>query len=842
MPDIRLVVPSATENLVTNPSIENDTDGWTAVGSTISREFDEARFGSYSLKIITDGVAVREGVFFRVDPDSKNTAYVASAYVRGAGSVIVRIRDGFNGNQVSSKKIDLKDNRWQRIDILGGSGSVVTDDLRIFIETDAVQAITFRIDGAQIEPQTKVTTYCDGDQEGCVWNIVAHETKSTRDGEFRGGGTLIDLAGDCTANDDLYVTIISGFGMPPLRSDFQEFALTPGAFYQRSKVESRVLQMVFYSKNEEASDSSAIELTRLHELRQTLIDQIKPDRVKDDQAFVLQYSEGGRELFIDVRYEAGLEFAGDIRNDLFNQFTLRLLAVEPLWREDDQEVNELEFSDSQFSPDLFILAKVKGVWDNLNFGLDDRVQTVAQGPDGKLYAGGEFLVANNNASAVDPQITANRIAYWDGTQWRAMGDGFNNDVSNIEVHPDGTVWAVGTFTDLQGGAGGNFNRVAFWDWDTETWNNLPLSGGGNGLSGNPSQIAIHENGNVYLGGTFTSDDDGNTLNRICFWDGGTFQQAGEENGLNAEVNSMVFSPIDKKIYVGGDATQEAGGTNLTSQVIMLDVDDNSFSSLGSSNELSPTATANIPGLAVDAVGGIYATGTFGDATHPSDFRGIAYWNGSEWQTVGGGLRQGATPFTWSSFLVTVSQFDELVYAGTNNQDMGDIESISKVNIWNGSVWNSIDFDQTLSTSLTGRAVTIVTDSGDIYITPWLSDNTVVSENTVVTNIGSKAVAPTLIVEGPGVVRYLENQTVDARIWLNIELQENEILTIDFGQKTAFTTFRSNVLDGISPGSDFGRFVLLPGENIITTFITEDVNAKAQIRYTPIHWSVDAVGG
>jgi hypothetical protein len=244
------------------------------------------------------------------------------------------------------------------------------------------------------------------------------------------------LAGVCrevgSRNDDLYVTTFSGFGFAPIRQQIQEFAVAAGAFFQRTKVLSRTLQMVFWAKDETAQKRKGINLTRLHELRQMLIDYVKPDLTKGSQSFVLEYEENDVILQIKALYEAGLELDADLRNKWTNSFPLRLLSVDPYWVEDDQEVAVLDLQDTVTDVN-YAVARESGQWSNMNFGFNGSVSTIAEDDDGRIYFGGSFTVANNNAGAVDPLLTVNRICYWDGTQFRAMGGGLNGVVEKIAV-------------------------------------------------------------------------------------------------------------------------------------------------------------------------------------------------------------------------------------------------------------------------------------------------------------------------------------------------------------------------------------------------------------------------
>ncbi len=144
---LRILVPDGTQNYVQNPTLRFDTTGWTLFSSTISRTLDFARFGIASLKVVTSGAVLREGVYYRVNNllGIKDNITV-SVYVRGTGKVRVRLNDNPGGQQWVSPSIFLSPLRWQRIEAIGRcSGG---NDIRLTVETDgaSAQAVTFYVE------------------------------------------------------------------------------------------------------------------------------------------------------------------------------------------------------------------------------------------------------------------------------------------------------------------------------------------------------------------------------------------------------------------------------------------------------------------------------------------------------------------------------------------------------------------------------------------------------------------------------------------------------------------------------------------------------------------------
>ena len=68
-------------------------------------------------------------------------------------------------------------------------------------------------------------------------------------------------------------------------------------------------------------------------------------------------------------------------------------------------------------------------------GLNGGVSGLAFGPNGSLYAGGQFTTAGEAA--------ANYIARWDGAQWNSLGTGMDHYVTALAVGLDGSLYAGG---------------------------------------------------------------------------------------------------------------------------------------------------------------------------------------------------------------------------------------------------------------------------------------------------------------------------------------------------------------------------------------------------------------
>lgn len=827
-PQLRIQVPDSTTNYILNPSVRFDTTGWTSQGSTISRVLDYARFGIASLKVVLAGSVVREGAYYRVtallgisDP------ITVSAYVRGTGKVQIRLTNGLAGQQWTSKPIFLSATRWKRIEVSGRSNG--TNDVRLYVESaePTAKALAYYVDAAQMERKAYSTSYCDGDMPGCRWNIIQAASVSTRDGSTREGGRWVTLVGKEREEENLYATVMGGLGMAPIVNNTQSFAVAPGGYYQNSKITERVVTMTFHAKHVDIlGKEKSITLTYLHQLRQFLIDTIKPDLTGGDQDFLMEYLDGETPLYFRARYDGGLEGDWDIRNKYFNSFPLRLLVVSPMIYEDDQEMTALDFQESLILNGA--AARVDGRWNNMNYGffrsntlVDGGVGDLEIGRKGEIYASGSMTQANYNALAIDPIIPANYITYWDGTQWQKLSTATNGFINDVAIAPNGDIYVTGAFTSIGGTAA---NRIA------------KLSGGvwsalGTGLAGGDGvHISIAPNGDLYVGGAFTTAG-GLNARRIAKWDGSSWSVVGTLGGFkDGQVTSIAISPDGTFMYVAGSFTDQFSiATNSMLRIALYTVSTNTFTQVGSGFNASALEVLISPS------GVVYVSGDF-TASGTTNCGYIAQLIGSAFAPLGSGLNNSV-----NSFDVGVN--GDLIAVGTFTT-AGGIPARG-VALWNGSSWVPLDIQIGIGKTIITPLAVQFSPNGDIYIggTSFSIAGAVVSQSqvsgiTTVTNIGTSEASPFVYIQGAGTLKWLENQTTKKRVFLNMQISAGEDVLIDFGKGTVISTVRGSLLPFVLPGSDFNSFTLIPGDNKIACLITQDVSAIVMMGYVPTHWSMD----
>ncbi len=174
------------------------------------------------------------------------------------------------------------------------------------------------------------------------------------------------------------------------------------------------------------------------------------------------------------------------------------------------------------------IAKWNGTaWEALGTGLAGAgvgvgahaMATFDDGTGPALYVGGHSFTSAGG-------VPATRIAKWDGTQWSALGDGFNGTVDGLAVYDDGdgeALYAVGAFE-----ASGSTPLSYIAKWDGAEWSAVV----GAGLNDNAFGAFTYDDGEMEtlcVGGTFTMVD-GLVANRAAQYVGCPNSVYGDING------------------------------------------------------------------------------------------------------------------------------------------------------------------------------------------------------------------------------------------------------------------------------------------------------------------------
>jgi len=347
-----------------------------------------------------------------------------------------------------------------------------------------------------------------------------------------------------------------------------------------------------------------------------------------------------------------------------------------------------------------------------------------------IYIGGDFVDVGG--------VTASRVAEYDGTEWRPVGNsdagnGMDRWVGNLaSVGPEGLgtpgarLFATGVFYS----AGAEPAR-GIAAWDGEAWTALPSD-----IDSEVTAVLVYDDGSgraLYAGGRF-SRIGGVQANGLARWDGFAWSPMG--SGTNGSVYS--FASYDDgsgtSLYAVGDFTEVDGvatrniakwdgvtwsslGTGISRVAGELCVyDDGTGPALyaaGQFDEAGGIPVNNIAkwdGLAWSDVGGGVSGGladiardlaVFDDGSGPELFVGgyfgvaggvpvnrIAKWNGTRWAAVGAGVGAG-----FSSLIDALAVFDDgsgsKLYVGGEFLDWNDAPG-NRVAVWDGTTWAPLD--------------------------------------------------------------------------------------------------------------------------------------------------------
>lgn len=367
-----------------------------------------------------------------------------------------------------------------------------------------------------------------------------------------------------------------------------------------------------------------------------------------------------------------------------------------------------------------------------------------------LYVVGAFSKAGNKV--------ANCIAKWNGTSWDSLGEGTTVELTNVEVDSLGRVYAAGRTSPAK-----VFNGAdAIGRWDGSKWERL---GAGITKPQYSQGVVVHDmkivGSRLYLCGDFKEPGDVASTGAILYdiaaakWK----PMLGKNtNGFDAAV--FAYHETNKgEIFVGGEfnfagpvkarrlakwngVTWDSVGTgsyNNTSTVKALGSDDSvvyiggSFSAFHGVNStgvikwngqrfvsMNGSGQPGLFGSDVRAItrynGDIIVAGSFqssfGTFPNSKTVNSIVKWNGSKWDSLDIGIRQGTSAGIVNALLV---KNNELYVAG-NFTTAGNVPA-SSIAKWNGTTWSALSNDIIrYNKSASAANITAMTLVGnDLYI-------------------------------------------------------------------------------------------------------------------------------
>ncbi len=797
----QIIQPAATTNLVTNPSFETNTTGWTATSSTITRTVAVGVFGGYGGRMLAS--ALNGKISFTTAAVASGSLNALSMWVK-ASSTSVTLKGTIGATTAS--QAHPGDGLFHRLEVSITAPSATTPVLEI-IDGRSSAWTNVDVDGAQVETGVSVaSTYIDGDQPGCTWAGTVHGSTSARDGRDPRGGAITSLTSLGWTEKTW-----GGVGAPDSEAISQELALFDGAAYQNQRAQSRVITI--------SALATAANLAALHAARRALLSAINPNTRTSRGPLRLRYAGAATPKVIDVVNETGGGFDKPFHQkaELAN---LRFLAPDPVWSREIDEQASLTVGQTLSPVNNMALKNADGTWSTLGGGVT-QATAFALGPvvmllDGRTVVGGNMLDFGGTAAN-------DYLAVWNGTSWSTLGGAAPNNIVYCGVLGlDGKLFVSGDFTSIGGVA---INRTAQWTPSTNAWTEVGAGGTSHDFAALALDPATGYIWGVGAGAAQPTTAGGVTIDGVGYWTGSAWvaANAGLPGSWTAAGPQALAVGPDGRMYFGTDSASTDGVYVWTGSTWTL------FSAETGAGTVIALETARsqlIVGGTYGTLGGV-AVGRIASAS-PSGIAGL----GAGVVGGSGGVR---------SLAATA---DGLLYAaGDQWTTVGGITPPDSIAVWNGSSWTPFGAnppdtgthanDQYFIRSMRDGSLLVAWFAGGAAFGTTMPTEAITS----VTNSGTANAYPIIEVVGAGTLYTIANLTTGQRLsFSGCTLIASETARLDLrpGRKT-FGAIGRTLLPTILPGSDLSTFCLAPGVNRISMMLTA---GSATISWRAREWTVD----
>lgn len=805
--EIKLVKPKTATNLISNPSLETNTTGWSSQGAaSIARISTQQRRGVYSLQV-TPTSAVSDGCGYGISLTS-GTLYFVSVDVLGAAGVQYLLRVGSLSTHPGT--VFYGTGKWQRINTTIVPNATATWTVTVLKNGGASTAV-FYVDGLQVETGA-LTTYLDGSMKGFVkgqlayyWDGTEHGSTSTRIFSTRSGGQEYNLA-----DFGFTVTALIGLGWSEFENVAQDNAFLGGASYQNSIQKAKKFDIVGFFSADSLPDlmRKKSDLRAILDYRAGIVHQPLQLKIRIKNSDGVYISEP---MIILCLFDEGM---GGVRDNYFQERTsLSFRVFKPYLGELDGYVGTaLGYSESLLSLN-HVARRVNEQWLNMGTGLNNEALVIAiDHGRGRVYLGGTFTTANGG--------TVNRVCYWDlatGT-YVAMDGGVNGTVNSLAIAPNGDVWVGGSFNLVGSGAAATIG-LARWNVTAGTWTAFNVSIGVFSFIG---AIAIGPDGTVVIAGSFTDWAGVLAADYIAQYDGASWTAIG-----TTPFTSALFPSHYQALAFDSAGVLWAGeSVDSGSAAARLHRWDGSAWTVIASTASS--ATASINALFFDDDGRLYLGGAFATIDGVT-VNSIAVYNGTSFSALGDGAN--------GSPIRAFAKIGNLLVVVGSFVSLGHVEE--PIAFWSGSIWVGVDFSPG---SIPIYAV--AAHGNDLYLGFDSSSGANVSDVTTVENPGSTDVFPRFIFTGPGILILLKNPTTGSVLLFNLTLLTGEtaVLELSPGNVSFGSNFRPNLLGTIIPGPNVSGFRLAAGDNTLMAYIKIPTTAATSItmQFAPTYVSLDDI--
>jgi len=603
-----IVKPYEQFNYIKNPTFASPDyeEDWAASGAgvTIAETGDYARRGAYSMKVNT-ATGVASAAYYANLSVTDGVTYAFSCDVLGTAGQAMRIFISDVANNIKATTTFTATGYWQRESVSFTAAETATT-YYVAISRDAVASTEpYYVDGCQFE-HWKATTFFDGYSPGCRWTGAVRNSTSYRSANTGLGGELIDL--------DTYCKVVQVVGLG--HGDWNQILTkmtSGGDMYQTHIRKSRNFSIIV--------DFIGNSLSEIEANRAAIIDALRPDILfgGEDERRIIRYqgvATNGDEAtnpvdIVCVPLSASMVDTPDLPT--YQRAVLNFTIPSGLLNGAYNDGAALDWG-ADFPAEFIVKRDPNGNWctvnganhDSLITGLNGAVYCMAEGPDGKIYAGGNFTDAGGTTDA-------DYLARWNPVTeaWEKVIAGVNNRVYDVEFDANGDLYVGGTFTNLGSTDGDCIVKITDLN-GTPTVNAL-----GSGITGTNytvRSIAIAPNGDVYVGGFFDTAGGVSGAKNIAKWDGTSWSAL--STGLNDSVYSLAFSPSGNLI-IGGLFTDAA-------YPYLCRWNSSAFSVIGANTDINGYVYA----LAFESADRLYIGGEISDAGGNPKSDKITRWHGT----------------------------------------------------------------------------------------------------------------------------------------------------------------------------------------------------------------------
>lgn len=423
-------------NLCANPSAEKDVLLWSALsGGTLVQTLDFQVFGAYGFRYTpttttTDGIVYSAGF-----STTAGLPYLLTLYFQGAAGKPYRLFFATTGNaEIGTPLRFIATGGLQRLVVQYTETTSTTRRIGIAKDGDA-NTTPFYIDGVLIAQLDHDSLYFDGSTLGhyspsdYFWEGEPHASPSTRSGTAASSGRPINLSN-------------FGFvllGLAALSTAPNEIITTPSPVAGGSTFQTTVVREREFSLIGRIYAGSPEDVLRKRRALYRLLDKFSLSN-KQELILMLKWKSDNptdttRTLFIPCLFQS------DPRNlSTLNGVDVQLnfKSIRPSLAYGYDRAASL-LSTASFTMN-YIAEKKNGVWGNMAGGANGIVRDVLYTPTGVAYACGLFSSIGG--------VSVLNIARWENGAWSALGAGLGsgtNDVYQMALGPDGLLYAVGEF-------------------------------------------------------------------------------------------------------------------------------------------------------------------------------------------------------------------------------------------------------------------------------------------------------------------------------------------------------------------------------------------------------------